>query len=168
MFRVNVAGNEYKVRFKHYFKTKKDKNGKVQSLPEKTTCVINKDLVKVAEGTAKPITEMVQIVPSIECAENMWGRHLKKTYKIDEGVVAIFKGDQFTYAEGRKYSLEKALKKFDRTTRTVFWNAFYKMGHTPKMDIINVTQPSVTPPKAVPEEENTFNAVPKFVVTDTN
>lgn len=145
MFRVAVNGNEYKVRFKHYFKSKVDKNGNTQSLPEKTTCVVIRDEQKVAEATAKPITEMVEIVPSIAAAEAMYGRKLKKVYKIDgatTGVVAVFRGDQFTYEDGRKNSFEKAIKEFDRTTRTAFWTAFKKMGKKiVAIDVVNIVQP---------------------------
>lgn len=146
MFKVNVNGNEYKVRFKHYFKSRTDKNGFIQSSPEKTTCIVSLMEAKISEGTAKPIKEMVEIVPSVTFAENMWGRRLKKTYKLDgasTGVVAVCKGDQFTYKDGRKYSFEKAITLFDRDTRTAFWKAFNKMGSKDKVDIVKVVQPDL-------------------------
>jgi len=143
MFKTTINNVEYKVRFKHYYSNTTDKKGVVQRVPEKTTCVIIKGLEKVNEGTARPIKEMVMIEPSSAFAEEVWGRKLKRVYKLgdDTGVAAVIRGDQFSYEEGRKISLEKAIKTFPRAERKEFWAAFKTMGKKEKsMDIVKVAQ----------------------------
>ena len=137
MFKVELRGVNYKVKFQHSFKSKMvvDSTGKLvkQCYPCRTACAIIVNDKVVAEGVAAPVREYAVMVSDARTAMAQYRRRLKKVYPVevdDNGntkFVAILKGDHFNYSDGRKKALEKALNVFTKDDRVVFWHALLKM-----------------------------------------
>lgn len=116
-------GRRLNVRFRHVGRRKKRP-------PMATICTIFDGETVVADAMAKPAGEIPVIFTGPDAkdrAKRELGRNVKKFMKDDLGnVVAILRGDNFSYDRGRKEAFAKAIGGMTRPNRKRAWKAYFE------------------------------------------
>jgi hypothetical protein len=133
--------------------------------PTATSCYIyqgdTKDnRVLVADAMTRPCKDYPEIVltnQELMRARAKYGRRIKREMKLPSGdLVLIIRGDNFSYEEGRKTSLTKALDLLHKSEREAAWDAYFS-----RNDIIEL-EDVVDPPYAEPFTEKDADDIIKL------
>lgn len=111
--------------------------------PTGTTCYIyqgdTKDnRVLVADAMTRPCKDYPEIVADYQAlvkARTRFGSRIRREMKMPSGAyVLIIRGDKFSYEEGRKVSLTKALDTLPKEERAAAWEAYHTRNDIIELD----------------------------------
>jgi len=120
-------GNTATIVFRHHGRRPKKS-------PTATTCYIYQgdtktNRVLVADAMTRPCKDYPEIVADQQAlikARARFGNRIRREMKMpDGGYILIIRGDNFSYEEGRKVSLTKALETLHKDERSAAWEAYH-------------------------------------------